>query len=281
MKKTALLFLIALIASGCIFRLIYTNLDWIIPWYVSDYITLNGEQDGFLAQQIKSQLKWHRVSQLPIYSQAVKNFSAAAGKGLTRNDLEHVHDTLRLYWQDLVRQISPDIADILISADDAQIKELLASFERKNREFKEKYIDLEPEKLRKMKVERMERVLDYFLGSLTQQQETIIEMWACKLAPIAEERLAYIKQIKARFEKMLANRHDKEKFKEDLRNLMFFNREEWPADFKAKAERNRELTRETFLEIDRTLSADQRAHCIEKLNALSAVMDELAAEVRE
>ncbi len=276
MKKIMFLFLLLLFVAGCTFKLIYNHLDWIIPWYVSDYISLNGEQGGFLEQQIAMQLKWHRVTQLSLYARTVRNFSTAVKKGLTRKDLDDMHDILRMYWQDLVRQVSPDIVEILSLATEEQLQELLSNLERKNREFKEKYIDPPPEKLRQKKMERMENFLEFWLGSIDERQEKIIDNWSCKLAPISEERLVYVKQLYARFQGMLALRNDKDRFREDLQDLLFFNRDNWPMEFKLKAEQNRELTKDSFLEIDRTLSTDQRNHFIRKLNSVGDILEELA-----
>ncbi|MFZ5573052.1 MAG: DUF6279 family lipoprotein [Thermodesulfobacteriota bacterium] len=279
MKKITIpVLLAALTISACTFKLIYNHLDWIIPWYVSDYINLNDEQDGFLGQQIAQRLKWHRVTQLTLYARTVRDFRCAAEKGLTRENLDDMHDILRLYWQDLVTQITPDVVELLSSATEDQLAELLANLERKNREFKEKYIDPEPETLRRLKVERMERFLEYFLGSLDERQDAIIADWSARLAPIGEERLVYIKQNFARFKEMLAFRNDKNRFREQLRDLLFFNREDWPPEFRIKAEHNRELTKTVFLELDQTLNADQRSHFIRKLESVGGILDELAAQ---
>ena len=46
-KRTAI-FLIAVVIAGCGPRLVYPHLDWLIPWYVSDYISLDSDQKNML-----------------------------------------------------------------------------------------------------------------------------------------------------------------------------------------------------------------------------------------
>ena len=69
MKKKYLLIIITLcFLSGCIVRFVYNQLDWIIPWYIGQMISLSDEQDSALEKSLVSQLKWHRVTQLAEYS---------------------------------------------------------------------------------------------------------------------------------------------------------------------------------------------------------------------
>lgn len=47
--------------------LAYRNLDVIIPWTLSDYLDMNGEQKGWLNERLKEHLSWHCTTQLPGY----------------------------------------------------------------------------------------------------------------------------------------------------------------------------------------------------------------------
>ena len=47
--------------------LAYRNLDVIIPWTLSDYLDMNGEQKGWLDERLKEHLSWHCTTQLPGY----------------------------------------------------------------------------------------------------------------------------------------------------------------------------------------------------------------------
>ena len=45
-RAVAILVLVGM-TSGCAVKLVYNQLDWLIPWYLSDYLDMNGEQDDF------------------------------------------------------------------------------------------------------------------------------------------------------------------------------------------------------------------------------------------
>jgi len=204
--------------------------------------------------------------------------SEALKVGLTRDDLDRFHDTLRRYWQDLVRHISPDIAKILASASEEQIKELIENLENRSQRFKENYINLPAEELRLKKLKRMRRFLRYWVGDLNSRQENIIERWSYDLKIIGPARLEYIDQWRERFKKILENRRNEAQFAEALKNSLLFRRKEWPVDFKQKAAYNRDLTKRVFLELDRNMSNKQRQRFIEKLESLAEELDTLAKE---
>lgn len=271
---TVVLFLL----PACTIRLIYDHLDWIIPWYVDDYISLDDFQETLLEKQLKEQLYWHRTSQLPRYAEMLRNLKAAIERGITRSDLDQTHNTLRGYWQDMVRRLSPDIARLLATASDEQIEELLQNLEKRNKAFRERYIDLSKEELRQKKVDRFKRFLRFAMGSLTEEQEKILEEWSYELEEIAQERLVYIKIWQANFRLMLKERKNESAFAVALRDALFFNRSDWPEAFREKAIHNRELTKTTFLKLFESLTDDQRGRLFDRMINLAQDFEEMSQD---
>lgn len=278
MKFRWIVLVLLLLAAGCMFRLVYNHLDWIIPWYVSDFIDLDNNQSSDLERRLISLLTWHRGTQLNAYAQTLSGLKPVVQRGLQRDDLDRTHLTLRGHWQDLVREISPDMAQILAGATDAQLKELCDHLDKRGEKFKEKYIDQPAEDLRRKKIERMEKFLDFWLGTVTSEQEAIVDDWSRRLVDIAPARLNYMQQMRSRFRTILTRRKDIPRFTEELRDLLFFDRNTWPADFKSAAEQNREWTKTVFLKIDQSLTDDQRRHFVEKLDELVEMLEDMAAE---
>ena len=64
------LFLIAcsaLLLVGCGLRFAYSQLDWLLPWYLRDYVTLDAGQRGEFDRRLAGLLDWHCRSHLPEY----------------------------------------------------------------------------------------------------------------------------------------------------------------------------------------------------------------------
>jgi hypothetical protein len=75
MKKLIFAIGLLLLVTGCGPRLIYPHLDWLIPSYVDDYISLNREQSGLLEKRLLEGLDWHCRTQLPVYAQSLRELA--------------------------------------------------------------------------------------------------------------------------------------------------------------------------------------------------------------
>ncbi len=277
-KKYLLPILLIFLFTGCTVRLIYNHLDWIIPWYLSDYIDLNNDQDNLLDKKLFAQLKWHRVTQLTSYSKFLRQLKSNLNNGLKYEDLDRCHNQMRKFWQDLITHASPDIAKILSTASDEQIEEFLENLKKRNEKYRERYIDLTEEKLRQKKVARINRFLDFCMGDVNKEQEKIVDQWSKKLKNISVVRFDFIKKSQKRLGKILESRKDEGAFTKDLREFLCFRRKSWPPDLRDIAAHNRDLTKRTFIEIVNHMSSDQREHLNEQIDDLAEVFDELAAE---
>lgn len=279
MKKKYLLILITVcFLSGCIVRFVYNHLDWIIPWYIGQMISLNNDQESVLEKRLISQLKWHRTTQLSEYSKSLQEIGTAVKADLTMEHLDRFHLTMRRYWQDLVRHVGPDLAKILSTATDEQIDELMRNLEKRNQKFREDYIDLPKEELREKKQNRMTRFLTFCMGDLNERQEKIVKQWSHDLKDIGIARLEYIKLGQEKFKGMLKKRKDLVWFEKELCELLYFDRETWPDEFRKIAEHNRELTKRVFIDIQRCMTADQKKEFFENALSLSNELHELSKE---
>ena len=63
-----LLFGLMCFTASCGPRFFYPNLDWLIPWYVEDYLPMDGEQEVSLRADLKKILSWHCQNELVRYS---------------------------------------------------------------------------------------------------------------------------------------------------------------------------------------------------------------------
>lgn len=280
LKKGALPFLLAMffLINGCTVRLIYNHLDWIIPWYVSDYIDLSDDQDDLFEKRLFAQLKWHRVTQLRTYSAFLRQLKHNLRNGLTYEDLSRCHVQMRMFWQDLVKHVAPDMAEILSSASDEQIEAFLEKLEKRNEKYKKRYMDPSEEERRQKKVARMNRFLDFCMGDVTEEQEKIVDRWSRQLKNISPVRFAFIRKSHARFREILKSRNDVDMFTNNLEEFLCFRRKEWPPELQEIAAHNRDVTKKTFLELVSCMTPDQRACLDEQIDDLANVFDELAVQ---
>ena len=68
LRSLLLLIALGMLLAACSqVGLVYRNLDWLIPWQLDDYLSLNREQKAWLKPRLQAHLEWHCSSELPRY----------------------------------------------------------------------------------------------------------------------------------------------------------------------------------------------------------------------
>lgn len=251
---------------GCsLVQLAYNNLDWLIPWYVDDYITLRGPQERLLDELVRKELGWHRTTQLPQYAAWLEELSQDVASGFTDARLTQHLDRFEEFRKALMLETATHTAALLATVSQAQVVELFDNFETYNRRFYEKYIGESQEELQRRRIDRMEGIFADWLGPLTARQRAALEHWSRQRGSIAPEILAYRQRWQARLGELLLYRTDEPRFTRDMQ-LLFVNPHLYsPPTYLEKRERNIMLGKELFLAIMDEATPAQRARLRQKL----------------
>ena len=118
MKNRAAILLSIMILTGCGTRQVYTQLDWLIPWYISDYISLDSDQKNMLEKRLTRLIGGPRAK-------ARLAFGHPPIGRIDQDTLRAYHIKLKALLAGLLAQIGPDIVDMLETASEDQIDELL------------------------------------------------------------------------------------------------------------------------------------------------------------
>ena len=281
MKKILVLVIWLTFLSACGPRLYYPSLDWLIPWYVDDYISLEPGQSSRLKTQLARQLDWHCQTQLPEYAAFLRDFRREiddSRRPVTVERLDTYKIRLTRYWNALIVQISPDIADILFSATDEQVGELFENLENKNREIESEFVAPPPEKIIHNRQKRMQKRLDFWFADLTQSQLQAVTDWSLQLEPIAADRVAYRRQVQAAGRHLLENRTNPVEYQAALRGLLTNIEEFRTENYQRKIDINTQLTLGLLANLLETLTPNQRNHLSKRLESLAADFDQLSCD---
>jgi hypothetical protein len=281
MKKIAAIILIAVALTGCVTRLVYQHLDWLIPWYVSDYISLDSDQRNLLEERLAELLDWHCRTQLPVYAMTLR----ALGRDLV-NPVEPVSEaTLQAYnrkiiilWQELLQQIGPDITAILTTASDVQIEELFDNLEKQNQKFRKKFVDLPPDASNQRRQERMIKRLKYWVADLKPEQSEAVAGWSKQLTPIAGQWIQNREMIQAKARSLLAHRFDNPEFRSGLQELIMHPEKMRSVAYQRNIDINTRITINLLVQLNRMLTKDQRTHLLKRIESLAADFDTLSCD---
>ena len=279
MKQRAAILLIAVVLAGCGPRLVYPHLDWLIPWYLSDYISLDSDQKSMLGDRLSKLLDWHCRTQLPAYATTLRELRqdlARHSGQLNPAMLQAYSARLTALWKELLQQIGPDITAILATATDAQIDELFVNLEKQNKKFKEEYVDLPPDELVQNRAERMVKRAKYLISKLNAEQKQAVTDWSSQLTPIAEDWLQNRRVVQAEARRLMASRHTEPGFKAAMQEFIINPERMRSTDYQRKIDINTTVTINFLVKLDRLLTTEQRSYLLDRLDSLAADFDALA-----
>lgn len=193
-----------LAVSGCAtMRLAYNSSDKLIAYRMNDWLDLSGELEGAARERIDRLIAWHRRDELPEYSRMLLS---------VRERLEDpapltVPQVLAIegrVTQRLLRtggRVADEFADLFPRLGPPQRERLLKQAAKSNAEFREKNIDLAPERLRKQRIDDTVERYEFWMGRLDAAQRERVARWADENEAAGEVRL---KQRQSRQQAFLA-----------------------------------------------------------------------------
>ncbi len=183
MKKFRTLALVTFFSTlvGCSNSFVYNQLDWLIPWYLDDYVDLNREQQRAFKQQLRELLRWHRAEELARYVEILDEIEADLAQPLNAEQIESwANDALAAYER-IEDRMLPIVFELGRDLSDEQMAEFIEKLEDDQRELEEKYLERSAEEYIEDTVESLSENLRDFLGRLTDEQKLVIETAASGL----------------------------------------------------------------------------------------------------
>ena len=281
MKKLISTICLLLVVSGCGPGLIYPHLDWLIPFYVDDYISLNREQSSLLEKRLLQVLDWHCRTQLPVYARSLRELTKDLedpSQPVSYERLQHYSHQFITHWRELAKQIGPEMVDLLATASDEQLAELFQNVEKRNNKFKAKYVDISLEKLEKNRKERLAKDLKQWISRLTPEQKQAVSDWSDQIKPLAADGLRNRESVLAEFQNLLGKRRDDPDFKEAFVALLVNLDQMRTPDFQKKIDYNTDVTFKLIMKIDRSLNNTQRAYLLKHIDTLAADFEKLSCD---
>ncbi len=281
MKNRALILLLAIVLAGCGPRLVYSHLDWLIPWYVSDYISLDSDQKNMLEKRLLKLLDWHCRTQLPAYATTLR----ALGRDLANSSEPVDAATLKTYntrlmalWKALLQKIGPDITAILATATDAQIDELFHNLDKQNQKFKKEYVDLPYDELIQNRAERMVKRTKYWISKLNPEQKQAVSDWSLQLTPIAVDWIQNRERIQSEARRLLGQRRDNPEFRTAIQKLILHPENVRSAEYQRKIDINTTATIKLLAQLIQLLTEKQRSYLLDRIESLAADFDTLSCD---
>jgi len=277
--KLFLLASMVLVLSACGFKTIYNNADWVLAGMVDDYVTLTEEQEADVEKRIELLMKWHRQSQLTIYSEDLKEIKQYTQQGLNDENTEIIFAKFLSYWHALRDRISPEMAGLFLTLDEKQKVELFKTLDEQNKEIVEESAEITREEMIKNGGDKMVDNFSDWLGELSPEQETLLRSWPEKFKPVDEDRMKFRLAWQAGLKEILFNNElDNEQKNKQLVTLINNPKNYQSDEHKAKLVYNSKQVKALMITFNETITHEQKAHVGERIDHFSRIFAELAVE---
>jgi hypothetical protein len=264
----------AMALTGCAaIRLAYENADAFVRWRASSYVDLHGELGEDLHERIDAFHDWHRTQELPEYARLADEAARRIGDGVSPADIVWGYDSFMARARAMLREAAERIAPLLDQLPPEQLKNIEHGFAEDNRKFAKENMRGSEKDRRDKRFKRTRERLEDWVGRLNHEQLDRVREYADR-APLYDElRDADRKRLQAQFLEIVRARQARQRLPamagayEQGRN---------PA-YAAASEAFRKEYFAMLLDVDKTLTREQRARLVARLRGFSEDFSALAA----
>jgi len=272
LRCIAVLLLLALLQGCSVTRLAYDNADLFLRWQANHYFDFQGEQIEELDRLLAAFLAWHRAKALPKYQRLADEAAARLSRGITPADLEWSYDAVQAQVRETLGAAAAEAAGLLDRLSPAQISHLEQRFAEGNRKFAKEYVQGPMKEREQERIKRNLERLEEWFGSLNAAQTERVRRYGARAPLAAELRERDRQRRQAEFVAILRGR-------EAGRRLARWA-QDWEAGREAAYVDAARMVRAEYvdllLDLDRSLSAEQRAHAVARMKKFATLFESLS-----
>lgn len=264
---TLLIFTLALGACSRV-GLAYRNLDVIIPWTLSDYLDMNGEQKDWFNERLKKHLNWHCTTQLPGYLEWLDRLqSMVETNQVTDAALQARTSEAKKAIADTARQITPSAIELLQGLDDKQVAEMNDAFAKDLRKREKEYVKPPLAQQIAERGARMDKRLTDWLGPLSVSQEQRVMVWSTALGDQNTQWIANRAHWQKQFSEAVAQRQSPQ-FPQQIETLLVDRERLWTPQYRQAFANTEAQARSLFVDLMAESTREQRQRLLKKIEGV-------------
>lgn len=250
--------------AGCTIKFFYQQLDWLVPWYIDKQLDLNAAQEKRLRAQVTQQLTWHRSTQVPLYINTLKSWQTFSAGPFSRQEFDRLSTETQRHFSQLSAHVLPDFKELMFTLDARQRKALYAVIEKSNKEYEKKYLG-PGVKLDKVRLEETQEAVDFWLGSISKEQDKRIQRLLSDYKSTEPESMINRRNWLTQFRRILESDASSAQIKSRQMDALFFSpQDHWSQDYKNRFDANAELSVVMVEQVLSLVSSKQREHLIKR-----------------
>jgi hypothetical protein len=265
--------------AGCGASLVYPRLDSLVGLYLRGLVSLDGSQSASLARTLERNLEWHRSEELERYEAFLQALASQVRAGLTRAGLEDAAQQAEAYWRRIFEQAAPGYTELAATLSDRQVRELLDGLQRADDKTWREYSGRTSEDRYARREKSLRKNIERMTGPLNAQQRQLIHDYAWTARPFMfewrENRRLWREELAAT---LRVRSGPREAFAERMRVLIAAPDRLWTPEYRKAIATSRADFLDLAVQLDATLTPQQRAVTQERLLALAKEVRDLAQQ---
>lgn len=274
--RLKLLLCSVLLISGCTTKFGYNNLDWLVHWFIDDYVDLNYQQREQFDDRMSQALDWHRSNELPKYRTHLVEIQTQVSSGAVSQQqwLGHLH-RLRAHWWRTRDHFVEVMAPLGRQLSDEQVVELFYEMDNRDRERREERQALTVSELKAERLDELVERMGKWLGRLSESQLQMLEAHVDKHQSSFYLRMDYRSRVQQAASDLMVARFELADFESRLQNLLKNPQQYQGTELTELRAANRQKFAGLLAALTDSLSAYQRDHLIDELQGLINDVDDL------
>ena len=255
--------------------LAYRNLDVIVPWTLSDYLSMNGGQKDWFNERLAEHLSWHCTTQLPGYLDWLDRLQDMVERNqVTDAALQARTQEAKQAIAQTAREITPSAIELLQGLDDKQVAEMNDAFAKDQRKRQEQYLKPSLDQQIKERGERMEKRLNDWLGPLSPGQKQRVVDWSKALGDQNTQWIANRAHWQKQFSAAVAQRQSPQ-FPQRIETLLVNRETLWTPTYRQAYANTEAQARSLFVDLMAESTPEQRQRLLKKIEGVRKDFNEL------
>ena len=269
---------LVVVLSGCVtLSLSYNYAERLLLWRIDRYFQLTQEQEGYVKAKLAELHVWHRQTELPRYSEFLKQVLDRWQDGLTAEEIDWSFDTFAKLRATLADHIAAPGGAFLTTIDAKQLKYLERVVQREQRQWQARAgATIEERAARRAK--KVISSLRDWLGPLTKDQEKLTERLVKDMTETTEDWYAYRTRRQDEFVRLLQSRPKPALIEHRIHEWFESSGKQSVLASPDSVQRWRDDVKAGILAIDGVITSRQRTHASEKLQKLIREIQALTAD---
>ena len=174
-----LLFIFVFFLVGCsTTTIIYNRIDFLLPWYLENYVELTRNQKQYLDELLIPFFNWHRSEELPKYLEIINSTENILEGEVKPESIATISSNVKKSWFRLEREVLAWIIPLASDLNDEQIQSFLQVMQKNATEYENKYLGRSEKDYRQDAYDKISDNLQRFMGDLSQQQLSLVKIYS-------------------------------------------------------------------------------------------------------